>query len=181
MRSRKTNELTRPPKRQHARKRSRTAVGPRNHSSDDEYRVGPGRPPKEYQFKPGQSGNPRGAKRKAQPLLPDLKDIFQRAFNQKITVTEGERERVLTMWTAGMQQLSAQFAMGDRHARHDVFWIAEKLGPEVLMPTKMEDRTLSLDQQGILDDYVARRTGPNIHSKPVFAPPELMDDDKSER
>jgi hypothetical protein len=29
--------------------------------SENEYRVGPGRPPKEFQFKPGQSGNPKGA------------------------------------------------------------------------------------------------------------------------
>jgi hypothetical protein len=27
-------------------------------SKEEEYTVGPGRPPKEYQFKPGQSGNP---------------------------------------------------------------------------------------------------------------------------
>jgi hypothetical protein len=32
-------------------------------TSDQEYKVGPGSPPKEYQFKPGQSGNPKGAKR----------------------------------------------------------------------------------------------------------------------
>ena len=32
--------------------------------SDEEYRVGPGRPPKEFQFKPGRSGNPQGANRK---------------------------------------------------------------------------------------------------------------------
>ena len=33
-------------------------------TSDQEYKVGPGRPPKEHRFKPGQSGNPKGAKRK---------------------------------------------------------------------------------------------------------------------
>ena len=49
-----------------------------------EYKVGPGRPPKQYQFKPGQSGNPKGAKRKTQSLVPDLKEIFERAFNQKV-------------------------------------------------------------------------------------------------
>ncbi len=32
-------------------------------ASDTQYKVGPGRPPREYQFKPGQSGNPNGAKR----------------------------------------------------------------------------------------------------------------------
>ena len=32
---------------------------------DAEYKVGPGCPPREYQFKKGQSGNPKGARRKA--------------------------------------------------------------------------------------------------------------------
>jgi hypothetical protein len=50
----------------------------------EDYVVGPGRPPKEYRFKPGQSGNPKGAKRKPPSLVPDLKKIFQRALNQKI-------------------------------------------------------------------------------------------------
>ena len=39
------------------------------------------------------------------------------------TSTQGERQRLLTMWDAGMQQLAVQFAKGDRHARRDVFWI----------------------------------------------------------
>ena len=33
-------------------------------TSEQEYNVGPGRPPKEHRFKPGQSGDPKGAKRK---------------------------------------------------------------------------------------------------------------------
>ena len=100
-------------------------------SCEEEYKVGPGRPPKEHQFKPGQSGNPKGAKRKAPSLIPDLKEQFERAFNQKAKVTQGERERVITMWAAGLQQLSVQFAKGDRHARRDAFWIAERLGVRV--------------------------------------------------
>jgi hypothetical protein len=37
------------------RKRSNAPLSLKTDSSDPEYRVGPGRPPKEYQFKPGQS------------------------------------------------------------------------------------------------------------------------------
>lgn len=53
----------------------------RNHHStsapcaEDEYKVGPGRPPKEHQWKPGQSGNPKGAKPKKRSLLPELKAL----------------------------------------------------------------------------------------------------------
>jgi len=147
--------------------------------AEEPYKVGPGRPPKEHRFKPGQSGNPKGAKRKAPSLVPDLKELFERAFNQKVKLAQGERERVITMWGAGMQQLAVQFARGDRHARHDAFWIAERLGSEFSTPTKAFDEILAGNRQTILDAYVARQTHRTISSAPcpVLAPPELLDDD----
>ena len=36
--------------------------------AEEEYRVGPGRPPKEHQWKPGQSGNPRAPGEKSDRL-----------------------------------------------------------------------------------------------------------------
>jgi hypothetical protein len=78
----------------------------------EEYKVGPGRPPKEHQFKPGQSGNPKGAKRKAPSLITRLKELFEHAFSQKVKVTRGEQEQSITMWAAGFQHLSVQFAKG---------------------------------------------------------------------
>jgi hypothetical protein len=157
----------------------RNNASPSGRPTEEEYKVGPGRPPKEHQFKQGQSGNPKGAKRKAPSLIPDLKEIFESAFNQTAKVTQGERERVITMWAAGMRQLSVQFAKGDRHARRDAFWIAERLGAEFLTPKKAFDETLAGDRQGILDAYVARQTHRTISAAPapVFAPPELMGDD----
>ena len=143
-----------------------------------EYKVGPGRPPKEHQFKPGQSGNPKGRKRKEPSLLPDLKQLFESAFNQKVKVTQGERQRLLTMWGAGMQQLAVQFAKGDRHARRDFFWIAERLGSEFLTSTKGLDGILAAERQAILNAYVARQTQKTSSApSPILAPPELLDDD----
>jgi Family of unknown function (DUF5681) len=147
--------------------------------AEEEYKVGPGRPPREHQFQLGQSGNPKGAKRKAPSLISALKDLFERAFNQKAKVTQGERQGVITMWAAGMQQLSVQFAKGDRYARRDAFWIAERLGSEFLTPKKAVDETIPGDRQAILDAYVARQTDRKVSAapSPVFAPPELLDDD----
>jgi hypothetical protein len=62
-------------------------------------------------------------------------------------VTQGERERVITMWAAGMRQLSVQFAKGDRHARRDAIWIAERLGAEFLTPKKAFDETFPADRR----------------------------------
>jgi Family of unknown function (DUF5681) len=147
--------------------------------AEEEYKVGPGRPPKEHQFKPGQSGNPKGAKRKSPSLIPAFKELFERALNQTAKVTQGERERVITMWEAGMRQLANQFAKGDRHARCDTFWMAERLGSEFLTPKKAFDEPLAGDHQAILDAYVARQTHQMVSAapSPVFAPPELLDDD----
>ncbi|MGY3423930.1 hypothetical protein ACVWZW_004405 [Bradyrhizobium sp. F1.13.4] len=74
-----------------------------------------------------------------------------------------------------MQQLAVQFAKGDRHARHDAFWIAERVGSEFLTKTKVLGEVLTGDRQAILDAYVARQTQPSGSSapSPVLAPPDL--------
>jgi Family of unknown function (DUF5681) len=50
--------------RRRRQQRSSTRNPADTHTPEDDYRVGPGRPPKEHRFKPGQSGNPMGARRK---------------------------------------------------------------------------------------------------------------------
>jgi Family of unknown function (DUF5681) len=146
---------------------------------EEDYKVGPGRPPKEHQFKPGQSGNPKGRKRKKRSLVPELKEQFERVFSQKLKVTQGDRQRFITRWVAGLEQLSIQFAKGDRHARRDVLYFAERLGVDLLTPTKASDETLAADREAILDAYVERRMQEKaLHaSSPVLAPSELLDDD----
>jgi Family of unknown function (DUF5681) len=69
--------------------------------AEEEYRVGPGRPPKEHRWKPGQSGNPKGAKRKKRSLIPELKEEFEHVFSQKLKVTQGDRQRLISRWVAG--------------------------------------------------------------------------------
>jgi hypothetical protein len=84
------------------------------------------------------------------------------------------------MAEAGIKQLIAQFARGDRHARRDVFAYAEMLGIDLITSHRTAiEEALALDHQAILDAYVARQTQGTAPSKrsPVFAPPELLDDD----
>ena len=64
--------------------------------AEEEYRVGLGRPPKEHRWKSGQSGNPKGAKRKKRSLIPELKAEFERVFSQKLKVTQGDRQRLIS-------------------------------------------------------------------------------------
>lgn len=89
-----------------------------NSSCDTEYRVGPGHPPREYQFRKGQSGNILGAKVRKRSPAPDLKALLESALNQKLAKRQGEK--LVTKAAAGMQQLVDQFAQGDPRARRDL-------------------------------------------------------------
>src|SRR6266542_6852450 len=100
----------RPPIR--GRERSNAPLNLKTDRSDQEYQVGPGRPPKEYQFKPGQSGNPKGARRKSRSIAPDLKALFERALNRKVTLRQGEQQKIFTKAAAGIEQLVNQFVRG---------------------------------------------------------------------
>jgi hypothetical protein len=149
--------------------------------SAEEYKVGPGRPPREFQWKPGQSGNPKGAKPKPSSVVPDLKSLVERAVSEKVTIKQGENERVLTKAAVGIEQLVNQFAKGDRHARRDLIALADKLGIDLFAgQRKLIQEVLAPDHQAILDAYVRRRSaveGRPSGSSPVIAPPDLLDDD----
>jgi len=60
------------------------------------YIVGYGRPPQEHQFRPGQSGNPRG-RRKG---LKNEATILRELLNRKIAVRQGGTARKITVLEA---------------------------------------------------------------------------------
>ena len=122
----------------------RSPVSLKTDPSDQDYRVGPGRPPKEYQFKPGQSGNPKGAARKPESIAPELGAILERSLNGKVTLRQGEKEKVVTKFAAGIEQLVTQFAKGDRHARRDLFPLLERLGVLDRLRKEMKKNTLQV-------------------------------------
>jgi hypothetical protein len=151
-------------------------------TSEPEYKVGPGRPPKEYQFKPGQSGNPKGAKRKPKPMAPDLKAALERALHEPITLTQGERKRTMTMAEAGIKQLVAQFVKGNHQARRDLFAYAKDLGVDLMAGQQQAfQEALAANHEAILNAYVDRQYDRVVKPAPEFAPSELSDDDPQDQ
>ena len=148
------------PPRRRARKPNRHDL--QADTSDQEYRVGPGRPPKEYQFKPGQSGNPEGVRRKPRSIAPDLKALFERALSTKVTLRQGEKERIISKAAAGIEQLVNQFAKGDRHARRDLLILAQTLGVDLAAGEgdigQAVASALSVNDEALLADYVGRHS-----------------------
>ena len=75
-----------------------------------EYKVGPGRPPLHTRFKKGQSGNPRGPRRK------DLPALLVAALDEPVVVTANGESRRVTKREAVIAQLVDQSAGADLRA-----------------------------------------------------------------
>ena len=133
-------------------------------------------------IQPGQSGNPKGAKRKPKSIAPDLKAALECALNKTIRLKQGEQERTVTMAVAGIEQLVAQYAKGDHRARRDVMALADKFGVDLLAGQKQAiQEALAPNHEAILEAYVDRQYDKVETPVRVFAPPELLDDDPQDQ
>lgn len=89
----------------------------------DDDAVGYGKPPKHTRFKPGQSGNPSGRRRKPQRLARDLLDEMQ----EIVTVEDGGGHRTLSRQRAILRSLSAKAIAGDPKATDMVLDLVQRL------------------------------------------------------
>jgi len=74
--------------------------------------VGYRMPPKEHQFKPGQSGNPKGRSKGSKNLKTDLMEELQ----EQILIREGATEKRVSKQRAMIKSLMAKAAKGDVRA-----------------------------------------------------------------
>jgi hypothetical protein len=168
--------ITRRSKRRRARKPDQTPIDPRAPLSDGKYRVGPGHPPREFQFKPGVSGNPKGAKPKSK-LLRDLGVLLARALSKKVKLPRGERAEITSNIEAGFNKLGTQFAKGDHRARRDVFEYAKKLGIDLTASRGNNARQVEVSseselRQALLDRGIPARLLPPIDEVELEPPPD---------
>ena len=81
-------------------------------SPTTEWRVGYRRPPLATRFRPGQSGNPRGSRKREGTFGAAV----AAALGEKIEVKENGRSRRITKLEAAAKQLANHAAMGDQRA-----------------------------------------------------------------
>ena len=75
---------------------------------------GYGNPPKASQFKPGQSGNPRGRPKEKKDLT--LHGAIQKGMQEPVTLTVGGKRRTMSRVELIMTQLMNKAAIGDLKA-----------------------------------------------------------------
>jgi hypothetical protein len=101
--------------------------------------------------------------------------LFERALSGKVTLRQGEQEKIITKAAAGIEQLVSQFAKGDRHARRDLLDLAARLGVD-LVPGQGDAlahsvaSALSANDEALLADYVRRHAGQADRAGEIDAP-----------
>lgn len=115
------------------------------------YKVGYGKPPKKTQFKPGQSGNPKGRTKGHK----NFNTLLRQGLSQSITVSAGGKKRSMPKYSVIITALINKALQGDMKA-------IQTLLPYILKMEQYEAQlaqdiqALSSNDKEILKEYVNR-------------------------
>ncbi len=118
--------------------------------NNDEYQVGYAKPPKNTQFQPGKSGNPKGRPKGAKGIAT----VFMEEANQKVSIKIGDKTVKITKLQATVKRLFQQALEGKPHAIARITEMARVIEPQM---EQKPDQALSADDQNILREYVKRQ------------------------
>ena len=116
----------------------------------DDYEVGFGRPPKHTQFKPGESGNPKGRPKGTKNLATDLSEELA----EKIVVNEGGKQLKISKQRAMIKSLLAKALKGDTRAATVLLKLL--IDAEQATTRNAISESLSEDDQAILAAFAER-------------------------
>lgn len=121
-------------------------------SAEQDYAVGYGRPPKATRFKPGQSGNPKGRKRKPK----SAKAQMHSALSRKIDITEGGQTKRLTLQEVMLRNIANKAAKGDLRAANFVLGLINS--DAAAQSDKIDETKLSAEDQALFEQMMTELT-----------------------
>jgi hypothetical protein len=132
-------------------------------------KVGYGRPPREHQFKPGHSGNPKGRPKGSRPAGALLQDILQ----QKVAVTESGKTRRIPVLEVIFRRLANDAMRSDPRAIKLLLSLVDRYAesPE----TTLKFREMLAEDQAILAQYL--REPASLIPDPLSTPDDEGRDD----
>ena len=115
-------------------------------SSDARYDTGYGKPPRQHQFRPGQSGNPKGRRQGAKNTATLLREILDR----KIEVRTGSTLRKISVREAMLTRFTESALKGD--TKSAAFLLQRYDTPET--PDEHATNGTAPEEQQIIDAYL---------------------------
>jgi hypothetical protein len=129
-------------------------------STNGDYLVGYRRPPKATQFKPGQSGNPKGRPRGSRSVGAILQDVIQ----QKIAVTENGKTKRLSALEVMFRRLANDALRGDARAMKLLLSLVERYGESAEAALPLAE--LLAEDRAILETYLSELGGSAVEPAP---------------
>lgn len=111
--------------------------------------VGYGRPPRGHQFKPGQSGNPRGRPKGAKNEATILRILL----NRKIEIREGARTRKVTIFEAILLRFTEDALKGNTKAAAFLF---NRYAATTQVGDSQSSDDINEDDREVIADFVRR-------------------------
>ena len=121
------------------------------------YKVGYKKPPRDRQFKPGQSGNPRGRPRGTASFKSDLVAELQ----QQIVVVEDGRRRKLSKQRAFLQSVISSALTNDKTAINTLFAFLRHFGGD---NDETAASTPDVEDVDMIKGYLARIEAQTDHA-----------------
>lgn len=118
-------------------------------TSAGDYDVGYGKPPKHTQFKPGQSGNPRGRPKGSRNFKSDLLDVLKKP----VQIAENGRKKKISSQLASLLRLREKALAGDARALDKLLEFARTYNDE---EETYDNLTRSVSDESILANFEAR-------------------------
>lgn len=126
---------------------------------DDE--IGKGKPPKQHQFKPGQSGNPNGRPKGSK----NVHHVLSKILGEKITVTDAGKKMVVDKLEGAMRVLVMKAYEGKPQSLKLLLEVMEYSGgsdqPPAENPFTDEDHVVLMKELDWLDEVRAAHSAGN--------------------
>jgi hypothetical protein len=124
------------------------AMRKKTYADSTENAVGYGQPPRGNQFKPGQSGNPKGRPKGSRSVGSVLQDILR----QKVAVTENGRTRRLSTLDVVLRRLANDAMRNETSAVKLILTLVERYGESPA--TQVQINELLAEDQAILERFL---------------------------